>query len=240
MSTYAMILIFCLGITAPLEFLSHNGVYRRPSLFLRAIWLPSSIYIVWDVIATRFNHWTFTAEHVSTFSIFGLPIEEIMFFVIIPLCAVLSYEAVCRLLGERAERLTPVWMYAFFAFGYIGTGVLVQRLWTESHDSNFPHRTFPWYFLATLCAVIIFTVWISRSKKTQEFLRSRSVFTTMAICLFFMVFVNGFLTKLSDPVVTYSTNLGPRIFFDIPIEDFFYGSVLLLWVLARYKKGVRT
>jgi hypothetical protein len=32
---------------------------------------------------------------------FGLPLEELLFFVVIPLCALLSYEAVRRMLGGR-------------------------------------------------------------------------------------------------------------------------------------------
>jgi hypothetical protein len=54
-----------------------------------------------------------------------------------------------------------------------------------------------------------------------------------------MVFVNGALTILDDPVVTYKANLGPRLFFDIPIEDFIYGTVLLTWILLRWIKYTR-
>ena len=48
-----------------------------------------------------------------------------------------------------------------------------------------------------------------------------------------MVIVNGYLTKLSDPVVTYRANLGSRIFYDMPF-DVIYGFVLLTWILIRF------
>ena len=67
--------------------------------------------------------------------------------------------------------------------------------------------------------------------------RSPSYWWTMAISGFFMIWVNGWLTKLSAPIVRYDPDQktpwrGP---WDIPVEDFFFGFslltlVLLLWV----------
>lgn len=67
--------------------------------------------------------------------------------------------------------------------------------------------------------------------------RSPSYWYTLAICLFFMVLVNGWLTKLSSPIVTYDPDQKTpwRFPWDIPIEDYFFGytlitAVLLAWV----------
>ncbi len=59
---------------------------------------------------------------------------------------------------------------------------------------------------------------------------------TMGICLFFMVLTNGWLTKLSSPIVIYAAgDKTPwRFPFDIPVEDYFYGFALLHWVLCRW------
>ncbi len=66
--------------------------------------------------------------------------------------------------------------------------------------------------------------------------RNRAWLLTMAICLFFMVLTNGWLTKLSAPIVIYSgSDKTPwRFPFDIPVEDYFYGFALLHWVLCRW------
>lgn len=67
--------------------------------------------------------------------------------------------------------------------------------------------------------------------------RSPSYWATMAISLGFMVLVDGWLTKLSAPVVRYAPeHRSPwRFPWDIPVEDFPFGIalltlVLLLWV----------
>ena len=59
----------------------------------------------------------------------------------------------------------------------------------------------------------------------------------MAIVLFFMVLTDGWLTKLSDPIVLYdeSQTTGLRFPWDIPVEDFLFGFsmvtlTMLLWV----------
>jgi lycopene cyclase domain-containing protein len=59
----------------------------------------------------------------------------------------------------------------------------------------------------------------------------------IAICLFFMILVNGWLTKLSAPIVLYDPDQKTpwRFPFDIPVEDFLFGFsmvtlTMLLWV----------
>ena len=73
-------------------------------------------------------------------------------------------------------------------------------------------------------------------------LRTAQYWVAMAIVLFFMVLVDGWLTKLSDPIVLYdeSQTIGVRAPWDIPVEDFLFGwsmvtLTLLLWV--RRKKS---
>lgn len=59
----------------------------------------------------------------------------------------------------------------------------------------------------------------------------------MAICLLFMIPVDGWLTKLSAPIVLYnpSQHTGFRIPWDIPFEDYLFGFSLITAVLARWK-----
>ena len=86
--------------------------------------------------------------------------------------------------------------------------------------------------LAAVGVVLLETRWW----RTGLF-RSPSYWYTMAICGFFMVLVNGWLTKLSAPIVLYDPDQKTpwRFPWDIPVEDFFFGYalltlVLLLWV----------
>ena len=73
-------------------------------------------------------------------------------------------------------------------------------------------------------------------------LRQVSFWVAYAICLFFQVLVDGWLTKLSSPIVRYDEEemLGWRFPFDIPVEDYVYGFTLIaltlmLWERARLR-----
>ena len=70
--------------------------------------------------------------------------------------------------------------------------------------------------------------------------RRPSYWVSMAIVFFFQALVDGWLTKLSAPIVIYDRGQfsGVRFPFSIPVEDFVYGFALvtltlLLWVRAE-------
>ncbi|HKI42187.1 MAG: lycopene cyclase domain-containing protein [Mycobacterium sp.] len=70
--------------------------------------------------------------------------------------------------------------------------------------------------------------------------RRAAYWLSMLIVLGFQVPVDGWLTKLSSPIVIYDDHqtTGLRFPFDIPIEDFLFGfalvtAVLLLWERQR-------
>jgi lycopene cyclase domain-containing protein len=62
---------------------------------------------------------------------------------------------------------------------------------------------------------------------------------TMAIVGAFQVLVDGWLTKLSAPIVEYdrSERTGIRAPWDIPVEDFVYGFALLTLVLLCWERA---
>lgn len=73
--------------------------------------------------------------------------------------------------------------------------------------------------------------------------RRRAYWITMVIVLGFQVLVDGWLTKLSAPIVRYDPSqlTGIRFPFDIPVEDYLFGIslvtlTLLGWLRARKGK----
>jgi len=71
-------------------------------------------------------------------------------------------------------------------------------------------------------------------------LRTGQYWTAMGIVLFFMCLTDGWLTKLSAPIVRYDEDqtLGLRFPWDIPVEDFLFGFTMvtltmMLWVRQR-------
>lgn len=74
--------------------------------------------------------------------------------------------------------------------------------------------------------------------------RRAGYWLSMVIVLGFQIPVDGWLTKLSSPIVQYNEQhtIGVRFPFDIPVEDFLFGfamvtAVLLLWEHQRGPKA---
>ena len=60
------------------------------------------VFVAWDVAAIAAGHWWYDPEQVMGITLpGGLPLEELLFFVVVPVCAVLGFEAVRRVTGGR-------------------------------------------------------------------------------------------------------------------------------------------
>lgn len=101
---YLILLGLCLLVTAPLEPLLGFRVYRRPLRLLRTLACVGAVFVTWDLVGARLGHWDYNAERVSGVRLLGLPLEEYLFFVVVPLCGILAYEAVCATLRRRRGR----------------------------------------------------------------------------------------------------------------------------------------
>ena len=86
-----------------------------------------------DLLAIRAGHWDFDPEQVTGIAIGPVPVEELLFFVAIPICAILTLEAVRSVKGwtvldsgaihrtfEFANyKLAYEWMGRLFAYAYV-------------------------------------------------------------------------------------------------------------------------
>ncbi|WP_067804922.1 lycopene cyclase domain-containing protein [Nocardia beijingensis] len=101
---YLFVLIACLALTAPLEFLG-AGVYRRPRLLLGALLPIVTLFVVWDLVAIAGGVWDYNSRYLlGVFLPGAIPLEELLFFLVIPLCGLLTYNAVETLLGVARHR----------------------------------------------------------------------------------------------------------------------------------------
>jgi lycopene cyclase domain-containing protein len=53
----------------------------------------AALFAAWDLVASARGHWSFSDRYTIGVRLLGLPVEEWLFFVVIPLCALLTYEA---------------------------------------------------------------------------------------------------------------------------------------------------
>lgn len=94
MSKYMIVLIlsgmapFILSFYPPLKF------YRNRRALLYSIGLIVTIFGIWDIFATARGHWYFSPQGVWPLRVINLPLEEILFFVVIPFCCIFTWEAI--------------------------------------------------------------------------------------------------------------------------------------------------
>ena len=98
---YLALLGLCLLVTLPLELVLGARVWRRPRRLARAVLPVAAVLMVWDVIAVELGHWRFNPRLVTGIELpLGLPIEELVFFLAIPICALLTFEVVRRMTSD--------------------------------------------------------------------------------------------------------------------------------------------
>lgn len=69
-------------------------LHRNARHALAATGIVAVPFIVWDVIVTEAGHWSFSDTYTTGIRIINLPFEEVLFFMTVPLAAVLVWETV--------------------------------------------------------------------------------------------------------------------------------------------------
>ncbi|MFM7617741.1 MAG: lycopene cyclase domain-containing protein [Actinomycetes bacterium] len=102
---YLLLMGACLLITLPLEVVLGARVYRSPRRLWRALWPMLVVFVAWDLIVIARDHWRFSERYTTGILLPGrVPLEEVVFFVVIPICGLLSLDTVRRILALIAER----------------------------------------------------------------------------------------------------------------------------------------
>lgn len=94
---------------------------------------------------------------------------------------------------------------------------------------------------ATVAAVLVVVAELAWLK--TGLLRTKAYWLSMAIVFFFQALVDGWLTKLSAPIVLYNPDefSGVRIPWDVPVEDYLFGFALVTLVMLLWDRaGGRT
>ncbi len=95
-------LAFCLLGTAPLELVLHVHVYARVRRLALTLLPVVPLFLVWDLYAIDRGQWSFDPDQVVGLTLpGGLPVEELAFFVVVPVVSVLTLEAVRAVRGWR-------------------------------------------------------------------------------------------------------------------------------------------
>lgn len=90
--TYLALMVF---VAAPYLWKSRDRnlpLHRQQRSALRATALVAVPFVIWDILATDAGHWSFSPEYTLHLRIVNLPLEEVLFFVVVPLTSILVWE----------------------------------------------------------------------------------------------------------------------------------------------------
>lgn len=94
---YLALLAGCLVATLPLELVLNTRVYARWRRLALSLIPAVALFGGWDLIAIAQHTWRYDGRYLLGVTLPGrLPVEELLFFLVVPTCAVLTFEAVRR------------------------------------------------------------------------------------------------------------------------------------------------
>ncbi|WP_291806739.1 lycopene cyclase domain-containing protein [Lutibacter sp.] len=181
------------------------------SVFLSII-IVAIFFIIWDVIFTKQGVWGFNPKYHTDILFFGLPLEEILFFICIPYASLFTHYAFLyfKPKAKLSKSQTTVITYILITIAVI----VLFIAWPKKYTSvNF-----------LLFVVLLAYSLVSKNNMLNQF------FITFLLILIPFFIVNGILTGsfIEGEVVWYNNeeNLGIRIF-TIPVEDTVYAFNML-------------
>ncbi len=104
---YLIVLGICVLVTLPLEFVFDARVWRRPRRLAIALVPAFVLFVAWDLWATATGTWDFDPDYTIGVTLpGGMAVEELGFFLVVPICALLTIESVRNVLAGRVPLLT--------------------------------------------------------------------------------------------------------------------------------------
>ena len=99
---YLAVLAAILAGALWLEPVLRVGVLRRWRRLMLTLVPVAVVFVAWDLAAIAAGHWSYDdIQLVGVWLPGGLPLEEVLFFLVVPLCSVLAFEAVRTVLARR-------------------------------------------------------------------------------------------------------------------------------------------
>lgn len=213
-----LIIIFPLLLSFKWKF----AYYRYYKALLPAIVIVGGGYIIWDSIVTARGDWSFNYTYLSGITFIGLPLEEILFFVVVPYSCIFIY--------ENLEFFLPDKKLGFHRLVYMGLIILFII-----GGLVFYHQDYTILALMSCAFFFLVAVW-----RFPDILQSRNYWLYIGISMIPFIIFNYLLT--STPIVTYNPvaiwggdGAWNGRFFTIPLEDFFYNFSMLSFYLLVYR-----
>ena len=98
---YAAVLVICALVPLVMSFSKDLNFYASWRRLVLAIALPMVPFVLWDMVATSRGHWSFNPRYTLGIELVNLPLEEVLFFVVVPFCALFTWESVKYFMRNR-------------------------------------------------------------------------------------------------------------------------------------------
>jgi lycopene cyclase domain-containing protein len=215
LSLYFLLNIIIISIPLLLTFAPKVYYHRRIKSLLFSILVTSTLFIIWDALATARGDWAFNHKYVGGCQIFGLPLEEILFFLTVPYSCIFLYETFKTYFKEK-KVFYSIHLYNILALICFAIAIIFVN---KAYTATVFILTGTLFASARFCFKSIFT--------------SSLYWLYIIVCTLLFGIFNHVLTSL--PVVSYSSQAitGLRVG-TIPVEDFFYNFSLLSFYLIIY------
>ncbi len=181
---------------------------------------PALLYILWDFYFTSKGVWGFNGEYVTGIKLYNLPVEEVLFFLLVPYCCIFIYACIRSYFPQlKDKKEADIFLILLAVVLLVTAFIYIDKYYTS------------WTFIFTGSFILLLYLFRNYFKSFDAI----SFLVSFAVCLIPFLIVNGFLTAI--PVVLYNDaeNLGIRIY-TIPFEDTFYGMLLILMNIVLYEK----
>jgi len=219
---YSYLILMIVALLGPLSMSFEKNINFISKIYptLFTLIISSILFIVWDMYYTQLGVWSFNFKYIIDYKLYNLPIEEVMFFWVVPYACLFIYENVKKFINSNIYKTIG---YIFF----ILISALTLLIFFGIDFKLYTH-------IAFILSLGFSIIYILRNKISKY---GRLV-VTFLFCLIPFLIVNGILTAY--PIVVYNSNeiLGSR-FYSIPIEDFVYLKLMLLVNISIYDEFVK-
>jgi len=103
--SYLAVLVFVVLGSSWLEVFLRTRVLRRPKRLLLTIVPVVVPFLIWDAYAISQGHWDFDESRIlGVYLPADIPLDELLFFIVIPFASILTLEAVRSIKGTKSRR----------------------------------------------------------------------------------------------------------------------------------------
>lgn len=184
-----------------------------------AMLVVATLFLIHDYYFTQMGVWGFNPTYLTGYYVLNLPIEEVLFFVVVPFACLFIYQC-CR------AYLKQLSLQTFNQFFYVV--ITLYALWVLAAGFG------KWYSTMVAILAIILLAWLVIKQQKFPYLPITIVISFLPFFIMNSVLTGAFTV---EPIVWYnnSENLGIR-WGTIPAEDMLYSFLMITGNIVLFEK----